>query len=185
MIPFTSSTLATAPLPYVFAKASSTYFEDEEEPRHATRGPAKPKYNPSKKIVFQNTGVGAGLITLGFILSTMGMMLFFEGNLLRLGNICIILGIPLLIGPERVRNFFLEKSRMQATLITSLGIALVFTGRPRIGIALEIFGLLNLFGNMLPLLFMLGKQLPIIGDVLRAIEGDTGKNAKKGRFPEF
>lgn len=65
--------------------------------------------------------LGAGLVGVGMLLTFMGMMLFFEGNLLRLGNICIILGIPLLVGPNRVKKFFLKESRMQASIVTSLG----------------------------------------------------------------
>lgn len=80
------------------------------------------------------------LLGIGMILSFLGVMLFFEGNLLRLGihyyyhycitiiiiiilsgNICIIMGIPLLLGPNRVRQFFMKESRMQASIITGLG----------------------------------------------------------------
>ena len=124
---------------------------------------------------------GAALLGIGMILSFLGVMLFFEGNLLRLGNICIILGIPLLLGPNRVRQFFMKESRMQASIITGLGILLVFTGRPRIGILCEIFGLLNLFGNMFPLLLALARRLPIIGDVITSLEGKGGNKFR----PEF
>jgi hypothetical protein len=135
--------------------------------------------------------LGALLLALGLFLSIMGMALFFEGNLLRLGNICIILGIPLLLGPDRVRGFFMKESRIQASLITSLGIILVFWGKPRLGILLEVFGLLNLFGNMFPLLFALAKRMPIIGDVLSSFEaagsraGGGGGGERRRRQPEF
>jgi len=127
--------------------------------------------------------VGAALIAVGVMLTVMGMMLFFEGNLLRLGNICIIGGIPFLIGVGRVRSFFLKPERMQASTITAVGIALVFLGKPRIGILCEVFGLLNLFGNMFPLLIALGKRMPIIGDVLSAFDG-SGVSKKRYR-PEL
>lgn len=130
--------------------------------------------------------LGAILLGLGMLLTFMGMMLFFEGNLLRLGNICTIMGIPLLIGPNRVKSFFLKESRIQASIITSLGIILVFTGRPRLGILLEIFGLLNLFGNMLPFLLVLAKKLPIIGDVISSFDGDAPKQRYgNNNFPQF
>ena len=124
---------------------------------------------------------GAALLGIGMILSFLGVMLFFEGNLLRLGNICIILGIPLLLGPNKVRQFFMKESRMQASIITGLGILLVFTGRPRLGILCEIFGLLNLFGNMFPLLLALARRLPIVGDVMTSLEGKSSNKFK----PEF
>ena len=50
---------------------------------------------------------------------------------------------------------------------------MVFFGKPRLGILCELFGLLNLFGNMLPLLLAIAKRLPIIGDVLSGLEGGS------------
>ena len=127
------------------------------------------------KLIKNPKQVGAALIGVGVLLTVMGMMLFFEGNLLRLGNMCIISGIPFLIGAGRVKNFFLRPERMQATIITALGIALVFMGKPRMGILCEVFGLLNLFGNMFPFLLAVGKRMPIVGDVLGAFDGSTSK----------
>ena len=127
--------------------------------------------------------VGASLLVGGGALTLIGMTLFFERNLLRLGNICVILGIPLLIGPSIVYNFFMQPQRAQATIITALGIFLVFIGKPRLGILMEIFGLLNLFGNMLPLLLALAKKLPIIGDIIAAVEqGATGAGRNQRRY---
>ena len=150
----------------------------------------QPKYQPKRGIesvldvVSPETrrNVGATLLIGGGVLTLIGMTLFFERNLLRLGNICIILGIPLLIGPSIVYNFFMQPKRAQATIITAMGIFLVFIGKPRLGILMEIFGLLNLLGNMLPLLLAVAKRLPIIGDVITAVEqGATGNGAGGGR----
>lgn len=153
--------------------------------------PSRPRVMPQPKSqsgasllgLFQNPKqMGALLLAVGFFLTVMGMALFFEGNLLRLGNICTIVGIPLLLGPDRVRGFFLKQSRIQATVITSIGIFLVFIGKPRLGIFCEIFGLLNLFGNMWPVLFAVAKRLPIIGDILTAVEAAaTGSGGGRGR----
>lgn len=54
------------------------------------------------------------------------MMLFFEGNLLRLGNISLIAGIVLTIGPNNVKGFLLSEKRIQASLITCLGVTTTF-----------------------------------------------------------
>ena len=126
--------------------------------------------------------IGAALIGIGLMLTVMGMMLFFEGNLLRLGNMCIIGGIPFLVGMGRVKNFFLKPERLQAAVITGMGIFLVFMGRPRLGILCEVFGLLNLFGNMFPLLLAVGKRMPIIGDILSAFDGSAGGSSAGKRY---
>lgn len=90
--------------------------------------------------------LGASLVGLGLIMTFVGLMLFFNGLLLRLGNICIIFGVPLLVGPDTVKQFFLQKSRTQASIITGIGIFLVMWGKPRFGILLEIFGLMSTMG---------------------------------------
>jgi len=159
--------------------------------------PPKPRFMPQPKqapgatimsLMQNQKQLGGFLLAIGFFLSIMGMMLFFEGNLLRLGNICIIVGIPLLIGPDRVRGFFMKQSRIQASIITSIGIILVFAGKPRLGILCEVFGLLNLFGNMFPLLLALAKRFPIVGDIISSVEsavvGGGGGGARR-RAPDF
>lgn len=128
--------------------------------------------------LFQNQKrLGATLLALGLLFTTFGMMLFFEGNLLRLGNMFMISGITFLLGPNKVRGFFMKAERMQATIITGVGVFLVFTGKPRMGILCEIFGLLNLFGNMFPYLLAIGKNIPIVGDVIRSFTGEGNKAA--------
>ena len=123
--------------------------------------------------LFQNQKrLGATLLGLGLLFTVFGMMLFFEGNLLRLGNMFMISGITFLLGPNKVRGFFMKSERMQATIITAVGVFLVFTGKPRMGILCEIFGLLNLFGNMFPYLLAIGKQIPILGDIIKSLTGE-------------
>lgn len=71
-----------------------------------------------------------------------------------------------MIGPSKVVNYFMKESRLQASVITLIGIRiakviqyrnflivvyfigilLLFTGRPKLGLLVEIFGVLNLFG---------------------------------------
>ena len=128
--------------------------------------------------------VGATLIAVGTMLTVMGMMLFFEANLMRLGNICFLAGIPFLMGFKRVQGFFLRSDRMQATIITSIGIFLVlFGGKPRLGILCEVFGLMNLFGNMFPLLLAIARRLPIIGDVINGLDGSF-KKSNNNKHPD-
>ena len=73
--------------------------------------------------LFQNQRqLGAALLGIGIILTVLGMTLLFERNLLRLGNISFIAGIVMLIGPTHVTSFFMKESRIQASIITAIGI---------------------------------------------------------------
>ena len=72
------------------SKPRNTFEEGNANP---TRPPSK-RYNPRQQ-TFSTLGgllknprqLGATLLGLGFLLTFMGMMLFFEGTLLRLGNV--------------------------------------------------------------------------------------------------
>jgi hypothetical protein len=121
-------------------------YEEDYQPNMAKR-----KYVPSQltnmlELLRNHKQLGSSLVGLGLVLTFVGMMFFFNGALLRIGNICIIAGVPLLVGPDSVRAYFLRKDRVQATIITGIGIFLVMWGKPRFGILFEIFGLLNTMG---------------------------------------
>jgi hypothetical protein len=76
-------------------------------------------------------------------------------------------------------------------------VLLVFGGKPRLGILCEIFGLLNLFGNMFPLLLGLARRFPIVSNIIDAFESEGKKKSaarqnvyprkrtQKQHYPEF
>jgi Got1/Sft2-like family len=109
----------------------------------------------------------------------LGISLFFNKSLMRLGNLLFIAGVPMTIGPGRTAGYFFQPKKSRATACLALGIFLVFLGSPVLGIALEVFGLLNLFGNMFPLVAVLIKQVPFVGTLFGS--GGLGKNADTRR----
>lgn len=128
---------------------------------------------------------GATLLVGGLMVTFLGVMLFFNGALLRIGNILSISGGIILVGPKNVAGFFFTEARMQATIITSIGVLLVLWGKPKLGLLIEIFGLLSLFGNMLPLLLTLGKQIPVLSSVIEAFEDGSKKRTYGPRRATF
>lgn len=71
---------------------------------------------------------------------------------------------------------------MQATILTAIGILLVFWGKPRLGLLIELFGLLNLFGNMFPMILAIAKQLPVLGDMITAFDFKEQQRSRSGRY---
>ena len=128
--------------------------------------------------ILRNGNKKIGLILLGggLVFTMLGISLFFNKTLIRLGNLFFIAGVPMTIGPGRTTGYFLQPKKSRATGCLALGIFLVFIGWPIIGIGLEIFGLLNLFGNMFPVLMVVVKQMPFVGNLLN---GDSGKKSAK------
>ena len=95
--------------------------------------------------------------------STMlGVSLFFEKNLIRLGNVLLVAGAPIVVGPQRASRYVLNPSKLRGTLCFACGFMLVLSGHPLLGIVVEIFGFLNLFGNLFPLFTAMFKNLPFV-----------------------
>lgn len=127
-----------------------------------------------------NKKIGMALLGGGAVFTLLGISLFFNKTLMRLGNLLFIAGVPLFIGPGRTTGYFLQPKKARATGCLAAGIFLVMIGWPILGIALEVFGILNLFGNMFPVLMVLLKQMPIVGSLLNR-SNDNASSRSKGK----
>ncbi|KAK2467826.1 hypothetical protein APHAL10511_000121 [Amanita phalloides] len=110
--------------------------------------------------------IGVALTTFGGLFMLLGVLLFFDGALLALGNILFIAGLPLIIGTQKTFYFFARKQKLRGTICFIGGILLVFFKWPFIGMLVETFGFLNLFGDFFPVVITFLRQLPFIGTVL-------------------
>jgi hypothetical protein len=123
-----------------------------------------------------NRKIGIPLLGIGLALTVFGMSLFFNKTLMRLGNLFFVAGVPMTIGPGRTMGYFFQPKKARATGCLALGIILVFFGHPVLGIVLEMFGLLNLFGNMFPVALAVLKTMPVIGPLLSGNGRQNNKN---------
>jgi hypothetical protein len=106
----------------------------------------------------QDKKIGFAMCGSGIAIMFLGITFFFNATLLRLGNILLISGMPIVVGTKRTVRYFTSKQRLRSSLTFLFGFFLVvFAGWPRFGILMEIFGFLNLFGNFFPLFFRLFK----------------------------
>ena len=131
-----------------------------------------------------NKKLGTMLLASGGIISALGITLFFNKMLMRLGNILFVIGVPITIGPGRTIGYFLQPKKARATGCLAFGIFLVLVGHPIIGIAMEIFGLFNLFGNMFPFAMMMLKNLPVVGNLFKGGSGSKGSGKRKSRYED-
>ena len=134
---------------------------------------------------FANRQLGFLLLTFGSVLTLLGIALFFEKNLLRFGNLLFIAGIPMVIGPGRTASYFLQPKKSRATGCLGMGIVMVLAGRPMIGMGMEAFGVLNLFGNLFPIVGIMVKRLPaMFGVGSGGGMGGGGGGSRRGRDEE-
>mmetsp|Transcript_25135 Transcript_25135/g.45501 ORF Transcript_25135/g.45501 Transcript_25135/m.45501 type:complete len:350 (-) Transcript_25135:3227-4276(-) len=169
----------------------SGYYDDEgryhEDDRGSGGSPPRRKSKTKLPTVLtsSNRKLGIMLLSAGAAFTALGITLFFNKTLMRLGNLLFVAGIPLMIGPGRTVGYFLQPKKARATGCLGCGILLVMVGHPVIGIILEIFGLLNLFGNMFPLVMMMAKNLPVVGGLFGGNgSGGNGGKRKESRHDE-
>jgi hypothetical protein len=63
-----------------------------------------------------------------------------------MGNILFLIGITLLLGPQRTFVFFARKNKWRGTLAFWAGVLLILMRWPLIGFGVELFGIFVLFG---------------------------------------
>lgn len=146
--------------------------DDEEE-----TGGVMSKFQLPNIIKTGNRKIGLPLLGIGAAFTVLGISLFFNKTLMRLGNLFFVAGVPMTIGPGRTAGYFFQPTKARATGCLALGIFLVFVGWPVLGIILEVFGFLNLFGNMFPVAMAVLKTMPVIGPLLRG-EGASGRKRR-------
>ncbi|KAI0344753.1 Got1-domain-containing protein [Trametopsis cervina] len=111
--------------------------------------------------------IGVALTTFGGLFMLLGVVLFFDGALLALGNLLFLSGLTLIIGPQKTFYFFARKQKLRGTACFVGGILLVFLKWPFVGVVVETFGFLNLFGDFFPVILTFLRQLPFVGSLLQ------------------
>ena len=110
--------------------------------------------------------VGVSLTLFGSLFFFLGILLFLDTALMAIGNLLFLAGLPLILGATKTVKFFGRKSKRTASVSFLVGITLVFMKWVIIGLVLEGFGVLNLFGDFLPIVISVLRNLPIIGNFL-------------------
>lgn len=85
---------------------------------------------------------------------------------LVLTQILFLIGITLLIGPQKTLAFFARRQKIRGSIAFGLGIFLILIKRPFIGFAIEMVGILALFGDFFAVIVAFLRSMPVIGPVL-------------------
>ena len=100
-------------------------------------------------------------------------------------QLLFLVGISLVIGPAKTYRFFFQWRKAKGTACFLGGIALVLYGWAMIGIIIEAWGFLNLFGDFFPTALGFLRNMPIIGTFLSlpAVRAVTDRFISKSRLP--
>eukprot|EP00611_Tribonema_gayanum_P028375 TRINITY_DN7280_c0_g1_i2.p3 TRINITY_DN7280_c0_g1~~TRINITY_DN7280_c0_g1_i2.p3 ORF type:complete len:101 (-),score=32.19 TRINITY_DN7280_c0_g1_i2:76-378(-) len=85
-----------------------------------------------------NKKMGTGLLILGFVFLFMGVILFFDANLLALGDVLFLTGITMTIGARRTFVFFFKRKQLRGNLFFFGGILLVLVRWAFVGMILQV-----------------------------------------------
>ncbi|KYQ93537.1 golgi transport protein 1 [Tieghemostelium lacteum] len=111
--------------------------------------------------------IGVMLSAMGSFFSILGIFLFLDRGLLAIGNLLFISGIVLILGLHKTSKFFFQVKKIKGTICFFFGILIViFTKWTFVGLLIEIFGFINLFGDAFPIVISVMRKLPIIGNIL-------------------
>ncbi|KAJ1999162.1 Golgi Transport [Coemansia thaxteri] len=110
--------------------------------------------------------VGVGLSAFGFALIGLGVVLFFDAGLIAIGNILFLAGVSMIIGFQKALYFFTRRDKLRGSVAFFAGFFLVLVKWSILGILLEAFGFLNLFGDFFPIAINFLRRLPMIGRFL-------------------
>ncbi|DAA77902.1 TPA_exp: hypothetical protein A8136_5605 [Trichophyton benhamiae CBS 112371] len=111
--------------------------------------------------------VGVVFCSGGSLFLFLGILMFFDRSLLAMGNILFLIGLPLILGPQKTLAFFARRQKLTGTVTFALGIFLILFRWPLIGFCVELYGLFVLFGDFLVTLGGFVGSIPVVGPYLR------------------
>ncbi len=118
-------------------------------------------------MVSDNTKIGTGLMFLGFTFLFLGILFLFDSTLLALGDILFLTGLTFTIGASRTVRFFSRPDRIRGIVAFFGGVLLVLLRWPMIGMVLQLYGLVYLFGQFFPIAAASLKDVPVVGNIFR------------------
>ncbi|SCU86634.1 LANO_0C08680g1_1 [Lachancea nothofagi CBS 11611] len=102
----------------------------------------------------------------GFLFFVFGIITFFDRALLALGNILFLIGLLLIIGPQKTYTFFSRPNKRRGSIFFVLGILMILMKWTFVGFLVECLGIVGLFGDFFAVIVQFLRSLPIIGTAL-------------------
>lgn len=80
-----------------------------------------------------------------------------------MGNILFLLGLTIIIGPQKTLAFFARRQKWKGTLAFFAGLSLILMRWALIGFLVELYGIVILFGDFLGTIAGFARNIPVIG----------------------
>ncbi|KAG8167452.1 hypothetical protein KVR01_003141 [Diaporthe batatas] len=116
---------------------------------------------------------GGGFFLIG------GVMLFFDRAMLAMGNILFLIGLTIIIGPQKTLLFFARKQKAKGTAAFFGGLALILLRWPLIGFCVELYGIMVLFGDFFGTIAAFARSAPIVGPYIGLVIDRLGMGGRR------
>ncbi|KFA46658.1 hypothetical protein S40293_10112 [Stachybotrys chartarum IBT 40293] len=120
---------------------------------------------------------GGGFFLIG------GVMLFFDRAMLAMGNILFLIGLTIMIGPQKTLLFFARRQKAKGTAAFFAGLILILMRWTFIGFIVEAYGIAVLFGDFLGTIAGFARNLPVVGPYIGAAVDRTGVGRRNAELP--
>ncbi|KAI1489458.1 Got1/Sft2-like family-domain-containing protein [Biscogniauxia mediterranea] len=108
-----------------------------------------------------------------------GVMLFFDRAMLAMGNILFLIGLTIIIGPQKTALFFARRQKAKGTAAFFAGLALILLRWPLVGFCVELYGIFVLFGDFLGTVAGFARGVPVVGPYVALVLDRVGLAASR------
>jgi len=112
-----------------------------------------------------------------------GVLMFFDRAMLAMGNILFLIGLTIIIGPQKTMAFFARRQKLKGTAAFFGGVALILLRWPLIGFLVELYGIFILFGDFLGTIAGFARNIPIIGPWIGVAVDRSGVGVRSSELP--
>ncbi|EXV04981.1 Got1/Sft2-like family protein [Metarhizium robertsii] len=120
---------------------------------------------------------GGGLFLIG------GVMLFFDRAMLAMGNILFLIGLTIIIGPQKTLLFFARKQKAKGTAAFFAGLTMILMRWTFIGFLVEAYGIVILFGDFLGTIAGFARGIPVVGPYIGMVVDRIGLGRRNAELP--
>lgn len=83
--------------------------------------------------------------------------------MLAMGNILFLIGLTVIIGPQKTMLFFARRQKLKGTAAFFLGLILILMRWALVGFLVELYGIFILFGDFLGTIAGFARNVPVVG----------------------
>ncbi|EFX02879.1 got1 family protein [Grosmannia clavigera kw1407] len=127
--------------------------------------------------------VGVAFCTGGGFFLIGGVMLFFDRSMLAMGNILFLIGLTIIIGPQKTLVFFARKQKAKGTGAFFLGLLMILMRWPLIGFFVELYGIVILFGDFFGTIAAFARNVPVVGPYIGMAVDRLGVGRRSTELP--